>query len=151
MKYVIPFIVKFAIFTAILWFVLGAMYEVSFANVLFTSIVLTGLASLGDVLILPRIGYVLAAVGDFIFVFIGIMIIGSYLYAHAPLEAAAFIAATLIAIEEVFFHAYLRDHLFTPQTTEKEDYSARHMQTEFSEELDPEEEKAYRKKSDDED
>ncbi|WP_156288582.1 DUF2512 family protein [Oceanobacillus salinisoli] len=136
MRYFTAFIMKFVLTTAILWIVLGLFYGVTFGEILTTSILLSAAAFAGDVFLLPRIGNVLAVIGDFVLAYLGIWALGNAMFAfNIPVESAAFIAALIIAICEIFFHRYMKSQVFAG--LEKDFMRSHHMQTEYSEEIDP--------------
>ena len=72
MKYVLAFFIKLVLTTGILWVTLGLLFQISFSSLMITSLILTAVAFAGDMLILPRIGSIAAAVGDFALAYIGI-------------------------------------------------------------------------------
>lgn len=140
MKFLNALILKFVMVTAILWVVLG-MFGVSFGNILFTSILLTVIALAGDMLVLPRIGNVVATIADFGLAFVLIWLVGSFLY-EQPVRVgiAAFLSAIVIALGEFLFHMYLQNQYFTDEKPTPENayilYQKDNLQTEFGSEYD---------------
>ncbi|MEN2465148.1 DUF2512 family protein [Ornithinibacillus sp. FSL M8-0202] len=137
--YLKPFIIKLVLTTAILWIVLGLIYHVSLMNILIISIIISTLAFLGDIFILPSVRNFWATIGDFGLSFVGIYVLGLWLTEDSTfLTDAALISAIGIAIGEVFYHRYLKDNIFhaknrsSPQNIR----TFTGMQTEFSKELD---------------
>lgn len=96
--------------TLVLWIVLGAFFNVSFGDILITSILLTGAAFLiGDLFILPKFGNPVATIADFGLALLGVWLLGALLFDPAiSLGAAALLSAIVIAIGEFFFHMYLQ-------------------------------------------
>ncbi|MFD1415096.1 YndM family protein [Oceanobacillus jeddahense] len=142
MKYISAFLIKFVFTTGILWITLGMIFNISFSNLLLTSLILTAVAFAGDMLILPRIGNVAAAVGDFALAYVGIWGIGSFLFEGVfSVDAAALIAAFLISISELFYHRYLRNFVFDHVDKKESHFNPDNMQTEISEEFHDEKDK----------
>lgn len=109
MKYIKPLIIKFILTTVIVSIVLGLFFNVSFAGVITTSVLLTGLAFLGDVFVIPLIEKSMALISDFILAWVVVLFIGNMLFnASVPIGSAAFITAAVITVGEVFFHQYMR-------------------------------------------
>jgi len=136
MKYILAFLIKFALTTGILWITLGLLFQISFSSLIVTSLILTAVAFAGDMLILPRIGNIAAAVGDFALAYIGIWGIGAFLYDNAlSVDGAALIAAFLISISELFYHRYLRNFVFDHPDRDEKYIHSDSLQTEASEEF----------------
>lgn len=136
MKYALAFFIKFVLTTGILWVTLGMMFQISFSNLVITSLILTAVAFAGDMLILPRIGNIAAAVGDFALAYIGIWALGSLLYDNAlSVDGAALIAAFLISITELLYHRYLRNYVFEHAERDENHMNLDNLQTEASEEF----------------
>ncbi len=114
MKYITAFIVKLVMITAVLWIVLSLFFGVNFGDVLVTTIILTPIAFAGDVYVLPKIGNIMAVLGDFALCFVGIWFIGIYIFEGVfPLITASFLAALVISVGELIYHRYLRNNVFT--------------------------------------
>ncbi|GIO24073.1 YndM family protein [Oceanobacillus sp. J11TS1] len=136
MRYILAFLLKLVATVVILWITLGMIFNISFSNLFITSLILTVVAFAGDMLILPRIGNIAAAVGDFALAYIGIWVIGSFLYdSMLSLDAAALIAAFLITIGELFYHRYLRNFVFDNVDKDQNHLHSDNLQTEASEEF----------------
>src|SRR5699024_1259177 len=137
------FIIKFIMLTVALWLVLGLVYGVSFGNILTTSIILTIVSFLIDMYVLPRVGNVVAAVGDFAIAYFGIWLIGGYMlyepFTVRSVTTAAFLSAVLILVGELFYHRYLRNYVFDNVDAGGEHYRLKddQLQVEVSEEFDP--------------
>ncbi|WP_075619064.1 YndM family protein [Paenisporosarcina indica] len=136
------FLIKWIMVLAVLWIVLGWFYGVSFTDILFTSVVLTVVAYVADVYILPRVGNVFAAILDFILAMAVIWFMGSFLFeGPIALGTASFISAIIITIGELMFHRYMKNQVFDkePERTETDStYYGRpsNLQTEFGSEID---------------
>ncbi|WP_339228456.1 YndM family protein [Oceanobacillus sp. FSL K6-2867] len=140
MKYIGPLIIKFILTTVIVSIVLGLFFNVSFAGVVTTSVLLTGLAFLGDVLVLPLIEKSTALIGDFFLAWVVVLFIGNMLFnAAVPIGSASFTTAAAVIAGEVFFHRYMRREVLrnVKNSQNKVVYlPKRYFQTEFSSELD---------------
>ncbi len=133
------FFIKLAMTLAVLFIVLGLFFNVSLANILIIGIILTIVAFVGDMFILPRIGGVYATGADLILAFLLIWVLGSFIFeSDISLLSASFLASLFIAGGEFYYHKYLVDHLFENETehvvrTPKDNLIT---QAEFSEDLD---------------
>lgn len=138
MKYITALLIKFILTTGVLWVILGAVFEVSFADILITSLVLTGASFIiGDLYILPKIGNVGAAMVDFILALTGVWALGSFLF-EGPIQLvpASLLSAIGIALGEILVHWYMKKQFMTGQAT-MPGYYDRNLQTEFGDELEP--------------
>lgn len=70
MQYTKAFFVKLVLTIVMLWIVLGLFFDVSFGNILLIGTILTIVAFVGDVFILPRVGNLMAAAGDLLLAFL---------------------------------------------------------------------------------
>ncbi|MDN4491933.1 YndM family protein [Ureibacillus aquaedulcis] len=142
MQYTKAFLVKLAMTIVVLWIVLGLFYGVSFGNILLISAILTIIAFVGDVFLLPKVGNFIAATSDLFLAFFVIWGLGTWLFGNenTAVFAAAFLSALFIGVGEMFYHRYFRDHVMeTVQEPEKHQgytYSPRIAQTEYSQEFD---------------
>ncbi|ASN06454.1 YndM family protein [Virgibacillus necropolis] len=138
MKYITALVIKFILTTGVLLMILGAVFEVSFADILITSLVLTGASFIiGDLYVLPKIGNVGAAMVDFALALAGVWVLGSFLFeGPIPLGSASLLSAIGIAIGELLVHWYMKKQFMTGQAT-MPGYYDRNLQTEFSDELEP--------------
>lgn len=131
---------KFLMITAVLWVVLSLIYDVSFTDVLITSVVLTAVGYVGDVFILPKIGNVWAAISDFIIAYAVIYFLGSYIYEQPlALGTASFISALILMVGELLLHRYMHTNIFEPRKSNPNEkagyYNRTNLQTEFAEEV----------------
>ncbi|WP_017797553.1 YndM family protein [Oceanobacillus kimchii] len=136
MKYVSAFLLKFILLFVTLWIILGLFFNVSLSDIITTSIILAVIAFAGDMFILPKIGNVAAAVSDFALAYIGIWIIGTFLFeGTAPIMTAAFISAFFISITELLYHRYLRNFVFDNVDKSNNYRTSTSFQTEVSKEF----------------
>lgn len=139
MKYITPLLIKFVMITTVLFFVLS-IYGASIAEILLTSVLLTGVSFIGDVYVLPKVGNVVASIADFGLAFAMIWVIGLLLFdSPNQLAVASFIAAIVIMFAEMAFHKYMNELVFSRRemkTFDNEVGRAFKMQTEFGSEPD---------------
>jgi hypothetical protein len=137
LKHLRALAVKFLASLAVLYVILGLMYDMSFTNVLLISLVL-GLASyvIGDLFLLPKTNNTIAALADFGLAFMIIWILGESLTYGESLLLPSLISAAGIALFEYFFHKYVARNVLEDGGRE---YTNRNYQyqTEASEELYP--------------
>lgn len=131
---------KFLMITAVLWVILSLIYDVSFTDVLITSVVLTAVGYVGDVFILPKIGNVWAAISDFVIAYAIIYFLGSYIYEQPlALGTASFISALILMVGELLLHRYMHTNIFEPRKSNSNEkvgyYNRTNLQTEFAEEV----------------
>lgn len=139
MEHIKALVIKFVLFTIVLFVVFGLFYAVDFGDVLGLSLLATAIAYvLGDLIILPRYGNLTATIGDFIIAFLTIWLFGAAFIENAvPIVGAALIAAAILACGEYFYHSYIRDHLLANETEKDEGYYDRTaFNTETAEETD---------------
>lgn len=139
--YMKALLMKFVMITAVLWVVLSLIYDVSFSEVLITSVVLTVVGYVGDVFILPKIGNVWAAISDFVIAYAVIYFLGSYIYEQPiALGTASFISALILMVGELWLHRYMHINIFEPKKSNPDEktgyYNRTNLQTEFAEEVD---------------
>ncbi|WP_337017006.1 YndM family protein [Oceanobacillus massiliensis] len=139
MKYVFPFIVKFIMITAVLWVVLGLFYNVSFGNILATSLLLSAISYAGDIFLMPKFGNTVASLADFVLIWAVVWLVGNNIFeGPIALGTAAFISAVALTLGEIFFHRYLIDHVLTDehdQQSKVAHFPRERYQTEFSSEM----------------
>lgn len=149
MKYTIPLLIKFVLITLVLGVVLW-MFGMSFANILYLSVLTTVLSLIGDLFVLPRYGNVVATLADFAIVFFVVLFGSAFLLGSVDRVGwAAITPAVLIALTEAFLHKYLRKQVFEEayssvdavydQYDGVERFDAAdltHLRTEFSNEFD---------------
>ncbi len=140
MKTITALIIKFIMIVAVLWIVLG-LFGVSFANILLTSVVLTGVSFIGDMFVLPRVGNVAATIADFGLALVLVWLVGTYFF-NQPIRLgmAALLSAIILAVGEFVFHKYLQKQILIDEKVVPEknfnSYQKNNMQTEFGSEVD---------------
>lgn len=149
MKYAMPLLVKFLV----ILFVFGVIFwmaGMSLVNILWISLVATGVSFIGDLIFLPRYGNLITTGVDFgIMLFVGLAGSAFFFGGIGQMGLAVVTPAILIALWEAFFHKFLRKRFFEDAfpsidaTYEKFDGKAQfgsdelaHLQTEFSNEFD---------------
>lgn len=143
MKHLSSFLIKLIMTTLILWVVLGIFFDVTLSDILLTSFILSTVSFITDVFILPNVSNLWATIGDFGLALVGVWLIGQGLFeGNFSLSDASLISAAIIALGEIFFHYYMKSRVI-----DRKQYSApntitltNRMQTEFSRELQEEEE-----------
>lgn len=138
MKHVKALGIKWIIIVTIMFSLFGIFHNVSLASLLFMSIIVTGASYvLGDLLLLPRIGNVFATLADFglSFVLFGLLSI-VLIETTFPITLASLAAAFFTTSIEPLFHAYMQEKVFPIQRAHLS-FPLSHLQTETSEEIDP--------------
>lgn len=136
------FFIKLAMTMGILLLVLGLFFGVSIVNILFLGILLTIVAFVADLVIMPRIGGLSATAGDLVLAFLVIYVYGLFLFdTYISVLSAAFLTSLFIAGGEFYFHKYLIDHhhLLKNEMDERGTLTPKKnlvAQTEFSEDFD---------------
>ncbi len=139
MRHLSSFLLKLIVTTGVLWIVLGLFYNVTLTDILLTSFVLSAIAYIADVFVLPNVSNFWATIGDFGLAFVGIFLIGQVLFeGNFSIADASLISAVFIAIGEIFFHRYMKSKVIDDKEyTHPNDITiSNRMQTEFSSELD---------------
>lgn len=117
---------KFGLTLIVLWIV-GFLFDLTFGEILLTSIILTAVSFLGDLFLLPKTGSVLGTALDFILAFILIWVIAANLFVSViSYESYALIGAIFLTLFEVFYHKLMQFEFFGPSKTEQS------FQTEFA-------------------
>ncbi|MCQ6277104.1 YndM family protein [Bacillus sp. V3B] len=138
MKHVWALSIKFAAIGTVLFSIFG-IFNIALPTLVIMSVVTTVIAYfVGDLVILPKLGNLVAILGDLILTF-GLLLMMSYLFIDTTLNrvsASSFSALSITAIE-VLFHLYVKKHIFTnsdesyiPTVTKSDQFA-----TEFSKEL----------------
>lgn len=111
-RYVTAWFGKFGMTLIVLW-IIGFIFNLSFGEILWTSILLCVASFLGDVYLFPKIGHVLAAIGDFVLAFVLIWLIGANFYTTViSYESFAMISAAVLTILEIIFHLLIQQESF---------------------------------------
>lgn len=118
MKHLVALFVKLVMVFLVLYVILGLFLGLSFGNVLTLSLLLTVTAYLiGDLVVLPLWGNLIATVADFGLALVGIWFISYYiLEASIPMVTGVLTSAVLIAFGEWFFHKYLSGRVIDNKT-----------------------------------
>ncbi|AGT32098.1 hypothetical protein M493_09165 [Geobacillus genomosp. 3] len=137
MKHIVPFIVKLAAWSVVLF----SMFTIFNAPLSLISLmtIITALVSymIGDVFILPRVGNFTAAVLDVPLSFLLVWAVSFALIAPTVNMAyAAFFSALAIGAIETFFHLYMENHVLEEARREEAHrwYDEGRWATEFAEE-----------------
>lgn len=136
------FFIKLALTLGMLLLVLGLLYEASIIDIIIIGLVLTLVAFLGDMFILPKVGNIIAALTDTVLAFLVIWLLGSYLFesgSSISILSAAFLSSLFIGAGELYYHRYLRNHVFV--NVDAPNNFTRvggNLQTEFAEDFDKE-------------
>ncbi|MFL0507309.1 DUF2512 family protein [Ureibacillus sp. 179-F W5.1 NHS] len=139
MKHTKAFFIKLVMTIGVLFIVLSLFFGVSFADILIIGLILTIVAFIGDLFILPRIGGVSATGADLVLAFLVIWALGSFLFdPDISAFSAALLASLFIAGGEFYYHKYLIDHLFENETERQVIDRKKNLitQTEFSDDFD---------------
>lgn len=131
--------IKFIIVSIVIFSHFGIFYNVSLGKLFIMSGIVTGLAYvLGDLLMYPRFGNILATLFDFALSFGSVWVLTYALIGMSmPLTFMSLVAAFLIAITEPLFHTYMKEKVL--QIEEDPEYRPTRfpseMQTEFAEDI----------------
>ncbi|WP_083834250.1 YndM family protein [Alkalibacillus haloalkaliphilus] len=128
----------------LLYVILGFGYQVTFANVLFITLILGAISYIiGDLLILLRTNNTVATISDFFLSFVVLYLMLGFIMPGGPIFQASLISAIGVAVFELFFHMFVkRDYEESEQrdVTEKRQQNYQ-LQTEVSDELEPKHER----------
>ncbi|AXF55229.1 YndM family protein [Salicibibacter kimchii] len=142
MNHVVALIIKFVMMTVILWLILGGFFGVSFGNIFWISLIMTGAAYLiGDLWILPQFGNVAGTLADFGLAFVGVWLLAALFEPAGNFGWAAFFSAIIIAIGEIFFHMYMQNTVLNTPAPAGDDNNRQNtnegnLRTEFGSETD---------------
>lgn len=123
----------------LLYLILGLGYDVAFGNVLLISLVLTLISYIGDAFILPRTNNTIATASDFVLAYVVIYFMLDMLTYGGDLFMASLISAAGVTIFEYFYHKYVQSEYDEHVEHEHHGTDQYQLQTEFSEELEPDE------------
>ena len=129
--------IKFAMVTAVLLIVLGMFNGMPFGSVLFTSVVLTGIAFCSDLVFLKIAGNRGALITDFVLIWSVVAVIGlGYNAQDTGIGTAAFFSALFITFGEYFLHRYMQRTIYRRKRSRGNVayFPTRYFQTEFSSE-----------------
>lgn len=129
--------IKFIITSIVVLSILSIFGDATIGELLFISLLLTGLAYLiGDLFILPRMGNLVATIADFGLAFFSLWALGyMFLERTSALITASLFAAVFIALSEALFHAYMENKVLQKNDEKQSRQQLRpRYQTEFAEE-----------------
>jgi len=134
------------IFTTIILLSLLAIFDsISISQILMMSIVVTGIAYIiGDLILLPVFGNLIATIADFGLAFTSIWLLSSlYIGQVGPIVLIAVAAAYFFAFCETIFHIYMKEKVLSIKQADIIPFPKPNMrlQTEFSKEIYPDSEK----------
>lgn len=132
--------IKWLYTVAILFSLLAIFDNFTFGQVIILSLILTGISYVvGDLMILPAIGMVGAAIADFGLSFLIVWFMsGVYIGQSGAIVLASLTAAYFFALCEGLFHAYMRERVLPRKQAAVIPFPNMNLQTEASEELYPE-------------
>lgn len=133
------FFIKLAMTLGVLLLVLGLFFGASITNILLLGILLTIIGFAADLVIMPRIGGVSAAFGDFFLAFLVIYLFGSYFFnPDISVFSASLLSSLFIAGGEFYFHKYLvdRNEIELDENVAQTPIENLAVRTEFSEDFD---------------
>ncbi|MGM8213412.1 YndM family protein [Virgibacillus sp. W0430] len=138
MKHVKAIGIKFIIVSLVVFSLFGIFTNVSLMILLWMSLVLTGIDYVvGDLLFLRRLGNLKATILDFGLVFITVWILANVFIDTSPaMTLVSFYAAFILTLAEPLFHGYMEEKVFEE---ERAFPFTSQFQTEFAEEIDPNE------------
>ncbi|MFS0752344.1 YndM family protein [Oceanobacillus sp. 1P07AA] len=140
MKHLKAIGIKFVIIATILLSIVSIFEFLSVTEMIVMSAILT-LATyvIGDLWILPKMGYVAAAIGDLIFAYASVwLLLYTFLGTTFPIATASVYISIIISLTESVFHIYMKEKILE----EKDNTRRTNMQTvqaEFAEEQHTEE------------
>ncbi|WP_160118361.1 YndM family protein [Bacillus sp. V59.32b] len=137
MEHVRSIVIKYVFTLAILYVILGIIFDMSFTNVLLTATVVTVAEYIiGDLLILPRTNNTIATAADFgLALFVIWAMIASLTDAANPF-VPALIASATFAVFEYVFHKYFANTVLD-NGDKPRNQTRMQFQTEASEEFSP--------------
>lgn len=144
-KHVKALLIKFIASFALLYIILGLVYEMTFGEVLLLSAAL-GIAAyvIGDMLILPRTNNTVATIADFILSGLIIYLFADGMTAADNVFTITLIATIAVSLFEIFFHRYLENNVLSADNNNPSNRELRY-QTEISDELGPDPLEEYEK------
>lgn len=137
MNHMKSLLIKFVSSLALLYIILGVIYEMDFGNVFLITLVLGVLSYIiGDLFILPRTNNTIATLADFGLALMVIWLLSENLAYGENIFRMSLIAAIGIALFESFFHRYLSSNMIDNQQKTSSKGNLQY-QAEVSEELTP--------------
>ncbi|MGM7722183.1 YndM family protein [Metabacillus sp. Hm71] len=139
MSHIKAIVIKFIATFALLYVILGIVFDVQFENVLLISLVLGVISYMvGDLVILPRTNNRVATLADFGMAFLVIwLMLDNISNDGADIFWASLFSAIGVALFEYFFHKYVASTVDNKQENKSRRNNALQYQTEASEEVTP--------------
>jgi uncharacterized BrkB/YihY/UPF0761 family membrane protein len=139
MSHLKAIVIKFIATFALLYIILGIVYDVQFENILLISLVLGVISYIvGDLVILPRTNNMVATLADFGLAFLVIWLMLANISNDGPdIFWASLFSAVGVALFEYFFHKYVATIVENKQANKGRRNDALQYQTEASEEVTP--------------
>lgn len=131
--------IKFILVSVVILSLYGIFYQLTFNQLLFFSIVTTGIAyGIGDVMIYPRLGNLWSTAIDALMYFAMLWTLSSLMITvPAPITLAAIAATYFLTIAEPLFHTYMKERVYELEDdTIDAEIPLGQLQVEMSEEFD---------------
>ncbi|BAC13000.1 YndM family protein [Oceanobacillus iheyensis] len=141
MKHLKAIGIKFIIMAIIFLSIVSIFNFVSVAEMIVMSAILTLAAYvIGDLWILPRMGYVAATIGDLFFAYASVwFLLYIFLGTSFPIATASIYIAIIISLTESVFHIYMKEKVLEEENNRIISPNMQTVQTEFAEEQHTEE------------
>ncbi|WP_099159204.1 YndM family protein [Virgibacillus ndiopensis] len=138
MDHIKSLLIKFVAIAFTVFALFGLFYNVSWASLLWISVLVTGISyAIGDLFLLRKYGNMTATISDFVLAFLSLWLFGNvFLEGNIPIVTISILAAFFIACCEPFIHSYIVNHI--PVESREDLRTMNQLQTEFAEEMDPE-------------
>ncbi|WP_018923242.1 DUF2512 family protein [Salsuginibacillus kocurii] len=109
MNHFLAAIIKFVAITAVIWIVMDPIFNVlGFESAVLVGAVLTALAYIGDVYVMPRLQNMTASLGDVVASFLVIWVLGAWLGTNSmELVLGSVVSAIVLGLIEYPYHIYL--------------------------------------------
>ncbi|MFD2044816.1 YndM family protein [Ornithinibacillus salinisoli] len=129
--------IKLIVNIIVVYSIFGIFGNASLINLFWVSILVTGISYvIGDRVILPRFGNIVATIADFPLAFLSLWVLGNFIFAFdTAIIGTSLMAAFFITCCEPFIHAYIENH-DTATKSNRPITTTNNLQTEFAEETD---------------
>lgn len=129
------FIIKIVSVGVFTFSIYGIFHFASISRLLLMTLIVVGITFIGDMFILPRINQAVAAIADFIGLFVLYLILGNIVIGGTTnIILPAFAAALFVGAAELFYHLYIMDRIHGEREI---DPPVGGVQVEIAEEIDP--------------
>lgn len=130
--------IKFIVISIIVYSLFGILFNASLINLLWISMLVTGISYLiGDLFVLRKYGNIVASFADFPLAFLSLWILGNlFIERGMPIVTLSLMGAFFITLSEPLIHAYMQNKL--TDNVQKDSPTINQLQTEFAEETDSE-------------